>query len=609
VTVDKSLEKQLISWLKRQKTACGIYLHLTVLSGVLTGICLVGQAYLIASVLHGVIILNRPRAEFSFEFIVLAGLALVRALFVFARERFAFEAGLRLRRQIRRAVLDKLSQLGPAFVGGRPAGSWASIVLEQVEDLQDYFARYLPQMAVACFVPLTILAAVFPLNWAAGLLLLGTAPLIPFFMVLVGWGAANANQKHFKALSQLSGHFMDRLQGLNTLKLFNRGTAELAAIERASHAFRQKTMSVLRIAFLSSAVLEFFTAISIALLAVYFGLGYLGYMDFGNYGAPFALFTGLFVLILAPEYYQPLRDLGTHYHAKAQAAGAAEELMTLLEYQVPFHASGDQPPLDQPFVNTALAPDKPIRLTAENLIVKGLDSTVLAGPLNFRLNQEDHVAIVGPSGAGKTSLLNGILGFLPYQGSLRINGVELNRLDMDLWHRCLAWLGQDPLLFQGSVRENVALAHPGMDDAAVRDLLARARVLDFVDDQALGLDHPVGEQMTGVSVGVAQRIALARALGQNARLFLLDEPTASLDRHSQSAVQRSLAEAMADAACLMITHRLDQLGRMDRILVMDKGKLVQQGNFKDLRQSPGLFQQMQNRKAYGLSVDTGEKIP
>ncbi|MCG8619858.1 MAG: cysteine/glutathione ABC transporter permease/ATP-binding protein CydD [Desulfobacterales bacterium] len=585
--MDNPLEKQLTSWLRQQRKTCGVYLHLTVLSGVFTGICLVVQAYLIARILHGIIILELTRSEFNFDFLGLIGLILLRTVFAFARERFAFEGGMRLRREIRGAVLDKLSRLGPAFAGGKPAGSWASIVLEQVEDLHDYYARYLPQMVLAGFVPLTILAAVFPLNWAAGLLLLGTAPLMPLFMILVGMGAATANQKHFKALSQLSGHFMDRLKGLNTLKLFNRGEAELKIIEAASESFRKKTMAVLRIAFLSSAVLEFFSAVSIALIAVYFGLGYLGYMDFGNYGASFSLFTGMFVLILAPEYYQPLRDLGTHYHAKAQAAGAAEELMKLMEYQVP----GESVVVREARPDV-LSQEQPVTLVAEKVLIKSLSGTVLAGPLSFRLTPGDRVAVAGPSGAGKTSLVNGILGFLPYEGSLTVNGVELNSLPMAVWRKHLAWLGQDPMLFQGSIRENVALAEPEMDDATVRGLLDRARVLDVVDAQALGVDHPVGEQMTGVSVGVAQRIALARALGQGARFFILDEPTASLDRHSEQAVLESLDEAMADASCLMVTHRLDQLGRMNSILVLDEGKIVQQGSFDELRQAPGLFRQM-----------------
>ena len=210
--MDKPLEKQLTSWLKKQKKACGFYLNLTVLFGLLTGFALIAQAYLISTILHGIIMDNLPKAAFTQEFIYLIVLIPIRALLAFARERSSFEAGKRLRLHIRKAVLDKISELGPAFIKGKPAGSWASIVLEQVEDLHDFYARYLPQMLLAGFIPLIILIVVFPLNWAAGLILLTTAPLIPIFMIFVGTGAADANRKNFKALSKLSGHFMDRLR-------------------------------------------------------------------------------------------------------------------------------------------------------------------------------------------------------------------------------------------------------------------------------------------------------------------------------------------------------------------------------------------------------------
>ncbi|WP_076410007.1 cysteine/glutathione ABC transporter permease/ATP-binding protein CydD [Shewanella sp. UCD-KL12] len=585
--MDKPLEKQLITWLRQQKKACGFYLNLTVLFGLLTGLSLVIQAYLLSTILHGIIILEVPKSEFTHEFILLLGLIPVRALLAFARERASFESGKRLRMQIRTAVLDKLTELGPAFIKGKPAGSWASIVLEQVEDLHDFYARYLPQIILAGFIPLTILVVVFPLNWAAGVILLATAPLIPMFMILVGMGAADANRKNFSALAKLSGHFMDRLKGLNTLKLFNRGDAETKEIESASEEFRERTMSVLRMAFLSSAVLEFFAAVSIAVLAVYFGFSYLDHLNFGDYGQGISLFIGLFVLMLAPEFYQPLRDMGTHYHAKAQAIGAAEELMALLTYKV------------EPAANEKQAADKKvdlqtgIQITASDFTVMSHDGARLAGPLNFQLQPGQHMALVGPSGSGKTSLLNALLGFLPYQGSLKINGVELNELDRAHYRQHLAWLGQDPQLFHGTVRDNVAMANPNMDDTEVEALLAKAKVLDFVKLQALGLKHPIGEQMAGISVGQAQRIALARALGQKAPLFLLDEPTASLDSHSEKAVLTALQEAMAQASCLMVTHRLEQLDQMDGILVLDKGAIVQQGRFDELSQVDGLFRQMQ----------------
>lgn len=587
--MEKSLEKVLTSWLKQQKGACGFYLNLIVLFGLLTGLALVVQAYFIATILHGVIILELPKSDFTQEFLSLLGLIAVRALLAFARERASFEAGKRLRTHIRSAVLDKVNELGPAFVKGKPVGSWASIVLEQVEDLHDFYARYLPQVLLAGFIPLTILVVVFPINWAAGIILLATAPLIPMFMVLVGMGAADANRKNFSALAKLSGHFMDRLKGLSTLKLFNRGNSEVNEIESASEEFRERTMSVLRMAFLSSAVLEFFAAVSIAVLAVYFGFSYLDHLNFGHYGTELTLFIGLFVLILAPEFYQPLRDMGTHYHAKAQAIGAAEELMALLDYTL------DDGDMGQTKLNDADLGDVSagLAIEAKELTVTSLDGAPLLGPISFALNAGEHLAIVGPSGAGKTSLLNALLGFLPYKGSLKVNGVELGQLDKTSWRRHLAWLGQEPQLFHGTIRDNVAMADPSMSDEVVRLHLAQAKVLDFVEQQSQGLDYKVGEQASTLSVGQAQRIALARALGQKAHLFLLDEPTASLDSHSEQAVQQALRESMASATCLMVTHRLDQLHLMDNILVLDNGIIAEQGSFEQLDRREGLFKQMQ----------------
>ncbi|MBB1428665.1 cysteine/glutathione ABC transporter permease/ATP-binding protein CydD [Shewanella sp. SG44-2] len=588
--MDKSLEKSLAKWLKSQQSSCGIFLKLSVLCGVLNGIAIVAQAYFIAQILQGVIIDNLVPAALSLQFFALIGLLFVRALLAQVRERISFEAGKRLRTDIRQAVLNKLVALGPVFIKGKPAGAWATLVFEQVEDLHDFYAKYLPQMMLAGFIPLLILACVFPLNWAAGIILMTTAPLIPLFMILVGMGAADANRKNMQALSRLSGHFMDRLKGLQTLKLFNRGEAELVNIEHASEDFRARTMSVLRLAFLSSAVLEFFAAVSIAVLAVYFGFSYLGHLDFGHYGVQVSLFTGMFVLILAPEFYQPLRDLGTHYHAKAQAIGAAEALVELLDYQVNTPAKIHSTSLNMAFTAES------INIQAIGVEVFSLDGQRLAGPISFTLPAGEHWAIVGPSGAGKTSLLNALLGFLPYQGSLLINGQELSQLNMAQWRQHLAWLGQDPQLFHGTVRENVALANPQLNDAQIMTLLEQADISEFVKQQPLGLDLVISDQSAGVSVGQAQRFALARALAQPAKLFLLDEPTASLDAQSEQSVLTSLYRAMQSTTALTVTHKLDDLHNMNYILVMDNGMVVQHGHVNDLRQADGLLAQMLNQQ-------------
>ena len=588
--MDKSLEKSLAKWLKSQQSSCGIFLKLSVLCGVLNGIAIVAQAYFIAQILQGVIIDNLVPAALSLQFFALIGLLFVRALLAQVRERISFEAGKRLRTDIRQAVLNKLVALGPVFIKGKPAGAWATLVFEQVEDLHDFYAKYLPQMMLAGFIPLLILACVFPLNWAAGIILMTTAPLIPLFMILVGMGAADANRKNMQALSRLSGHFMDRLKGLQTLKLFNRGEAELVNIEHASEDFRARTMSVLRLAFLSSAVLEFFAAVSIAVLAVYFGFSYLGHLDFGHYGVQVSLFTGMFVLILAPEFYQPLRDLGTHYHAKAQAIGAAEALVELLDYQVNTPAKIHSTSLNMAFTAES------INIQAIGVEVFSLDGQRLAGPISFTLPAGEHWAIVGPSGAGKTSLLNALLGFLPYQGSLLVNGQELSQLNVAQWRQHLAWLGQDPQLFHGTVRENVALANPQLNDAQIMTLLEQADISEFVKQQPLGLDLVISDQSAGVSVGQAQRFALARALAQPAKLFLLDEPTASLDAQSEQSVLTSLYRAMQSTTALTVTHKLDDLHNMNYILVMDSGMVVQQGHVNDLQQADGLLAQMLNQQ-------------
>ncbi|WP_372871482.1 cysteine/glutathione ABC transporter permease/ATP-binding protein CydD [Shewanella sp.] len=573
--MDKSLEKQLSQWLKSQKGACGPFLAFSVALGVFAGVLLIAQAFVIARILSAVVMEGAAPSAFVSEFAALAALMVARALCAWGRERLGFEAGRRLRLSLRRAVLNRLTELGPAFVKGRPLGSWGAVVLEQIEDLHDFYARYLPQLSIAALIPLIILACVFPLNWAAGLILLGTAPLIPLFMILVGMGAADANRKHFSALQRLSGHFMDRLKGLVTLRLFHRADAEGKAIEKASDEFRSRTMAVLRMAFLSSAVLEFFAAISIALVAVYFGFSYLGHLDFGHYDLCISLFTGLFVLMLAPEFYQPLRDMGTHYHAKAQAVAAAEALSELLSVENSAH-QGQQ------------ALPQQLEIVAKDLCIYSHQGTKLAGPISFTFKAGERLAIVGPSGSGKTSLLNALLGFLPISGELSVGGVNFNELDMDDWRRTIAWLGQEPHLFHGTLRDNIAMGR-NLDDDALLALCHKAQIGDFVAALPGGLEHSIAEGGGGLSVGQAQRFALARALAGKPELFLLDEPGASLDVDSEQRVMAAIYSESQGKSLLMVSHRLDELERLDGVLVMEGGRIVERGRVSELAASRGLF--------------------
>ncbi|WP_318506325.1 heme ABC transporter permease/ATP-binding protein CydD [Photobacterium leiognathi] len=572
--MDKQLQRDLTKWLKSQSKLAKRWLMLSVGLGFVSGLLLVGQAALLASILHQLIIEHVDKYSLINQFVGLFIIIGLRALCSWGREIFGYRCGEQIRLHIRQLILNRLQSLGPAYIKGKPAGTWASLVLEQVEEMQDFFARYLPQMSLSVLIPVVILFAVFPLNWAAGLIFLLTAPLVPLFMALVGLGAADANRRNFKALQRLSGHFYDRLQGLSTLRLFDRAEAEAENLHAASHVLRKRTMEVLRLAFLSSAVLEFFSAISVAIVAVYFGFAFIGELNFGNYGIPISLFTGLFILVLAPEFYQPLRDLGTFYHAKAQAIGAAESIVEFLNIEADEMTDGAQ----------ALANPEKIQISVTDLEVLSPEGQKLAGPLTFDINTNEHVALVGPSGAGKTSLLNALLGFLPYRGSIKINGIELKELNHSEWRQAISWVGQNPLLVHGTIYDNITLGNPLAEQAQVTQVAKEAYADEFINRLEKGYQHHVGDRSGGLSVGQAQRIAVARAMLQQGAFWILDEPTASLDANSERLVLESLSRAVEQHTTLMVSHRLDQLHAMDRVLVMENGKLVQNGAFTEISQ-------------------------
>lgn len=580
--MDKKKQRSLNKWLKQQSSLAKRWLMIAIGLGVLSSVFLVAQAALLASILHQLIIENVDKSELVGHFAGLALSVVGRAGCTWGREIAGYRCGEQVRVYIRQLILDKLRELGPAYIKGKPAGTWATLLLEQVEDMQDFFSRYLPQMSLSVMIPFIILVVVFPVNWAAGLIFLITAPLVPIFMALVGMKAADANRKNFKALQRLSGHFYDRLQSMTTIRLFDRTSAETEVLHGASEVFRTRTMDVLKIAFLSSAVLEFFTSLSIAMTAVYFGFTYIGELNFGHYGAGVTLFAGLFILILAPEFYQPLRDLGTFYHAKQQAVGAAESIVEFLETDINKVKSGD----------TQLNSDAGISIEAQDLKVLSPEGVQLVGPISFALNTQQSTALVGPSGAGKTSLINAILGFMPYEGSLKINGVELRELDLASWRRAISWVGQNPLLLHGTIRDNVTLGKQDISDQTVEQALEQSFANEFVQEH--GLDYMISDRSGGLSVGQSQRLALARAMIQNGQFWLLDEPTASLDTRSEKLVMQGINNRIQNNTALLVTHQLAPLQSVDNILVLRDGTLVEQGNFNELSQSGGLFEEMLN---------------
>ena len=576
----KERQKLLQKWLREQQKIVKKYLLLNVFFGAISALFMMGQMALIALMLHKIIIEHQTASQFIAEIWLLFGSFTARAVLIWLREQIGFKAGKTLRLHLRQQIIQKLLAVGPMSLQQKPTGSWANLMLEQVENLHNFYARYLPQQFLSLIVPILILCVVFPINWAAGLILFSTLPLLPIFMALAGIKAVEANQRNIGVLSRMSGQFLDKLRGLETIRLFGQAEKQTEQIYQSTEDFRLSTMDVLKMAFLSSAVLEFFTAISIAVMAVYFGFTFLGELDFGGYGVAVGLFTGFFCLMLAPEFYQPLRELGVFYHDKAAAIAAADNIETFLNEEVLSHQVSQKDFQNQPLV-----------IQAKDCVVLSVQGKCLTQPLNFEICEKQHIALVGQSGAGKSSLMNMLLGFLPYEGSVTINGVELRELNLSQWRAKLAWVGQNPQLIRGSLKENILLGNREVSEQSLGQALSRSKADEFV--YRLGLEHQVQDSNAGISGGQAQRIAIARALLRDYELLMLDEPTASLDLQSEQQVLEALQHLSQQHTTLMITHRVEDLANCDEIWVMKKGEIIQKGKFAEIK-SQGDFAELLN---------------
>lgn len=562
MSLDKKRQTYLLGWLKQQAKMHKTNLRASILTGLVLTILVIIQSALLAVILQKIIIEQHYFVDILPFFGALIAVLLGRAGLIYLREKINFAIGKKVRQQIRQQLIDQLELHGPAYLNQSTIGAWSTLLIEQVDKLHDFFARYLPQMRLAGMAPILICIAIFPFNWAAATILLCTAPLIPIFMILVGMGAADINRRHFKALAYLSGHFLDRLKGLNTIRLFNQGEKQTNEIAIASEDFRIKTMQVLKIAFLSSAVLEFFTSISIAIVAVYFGFSYLGEFDFGAYNGTVTLFAGFFALILAPEYFQPLRDLGTYYHAKAEAIAAADNIESFLSKKIAPKQTNNN------ITNIKLT--EPLKtIEADNLIVLSNEQQPIVGPLSFSLQAPFKLALIGTSGEGKTSLMQVLLGFLPYQGSLKINGIEFNQLDINDWQLQVSWIGQNPYLINGTIRENILLGKQNATNHELDNVIAKTQLTEVIAKLPQGIKTQVGEDAVRLSVGQAQRIALARAMLKSCQLLILDEPTASLDKQTiQNLDQQHIAPNS-----ITITHQTDDMQDFKQIWQLANGKL------------------------------------
>lgn len=527
------------------------------------GLMLVWQAWTLADVLGRAIEQGEPAAALVPSVALILGLLLMRALLGALGEQAGLIGAEAIKSHLRRGLMVQLLARSPRATDTAPSGIAAAAIVDQVDALEGYFARYLPAAMQAALLPLIFGAIILPLDWVAGVLFLVTAPLIPVFMALVGWGAQLATDRQARALSHLSGRFADRLRGLLTLKLFGREAAETAGIIDASEALRLRTLKVLRIAFLSSAVLEFFAALGVAGIALYVGLTFIDYLQLRS--SPLSLQLGMFLLLMAPEVYNPLRLFASHYHDRDTARSAMLEIERQLG-----NPAAEASPLDDiaPRPGPALA----LRLTGVTLRTPDRMASV-ALDLSLDVPAGQTIALLGPSGSGKSTLLEAIVGLREHTGEILLDGRPLGQWpEAELRARTFL-LTQKPRIVHASLAHNIAMARPGATRQEIESAAERALVTDFALGLPDGLDTLVGEDGVGLSGGQAQRIALARLFLRDPGLILLDEPTAHLDANMEQEIATNLLAYAKGRTMVIATHSEALAARMEKAYRLTGGDL------------------------------------
>jgi len=532
--------------LLRHARATRGFLAASVLLGLVGALLVVAQGVLMASLVVDAFQQHRGVHQLLTPLLLLALVGAGRALVAWLTELAAHRASAAVKSQLRSALLERATALGPGWLSEQRRGELATLATRGVDALDDYFARYLPQLALAVIVPGVLLAVILRADWLSALTIAVALPLIPLFMVLIGLSTQKKMDSQWRTLSRLSHHFLDVVAGLPTLKVFGRAKAQARTIRKVTDDYRAGTMRTLRVAFVSSYALELLSTLSVAMVAVSIGLRLVD--------GELSLYLGLLVLVLAPDVFTPIRQVGTHYHASVEGLSAAAEIFEVLETPLP--TPGTRP------VPSCAA----VTVTGLTVTHPGRDLPALRD-LSLTLRPGRVTAMTGPSGAGKSTLLSVLLGFTatPAAGSVEVGGVPLAELDPVAWHRQIAWLPQQPALFAGTVADNVRLARPDADDTAVRAALRSAEALDFVELLPGGIDAELGEGGRGLSGGQRQRVALARVFLADRPLVLLDEPTANLDGENEAAIVRAIGR-LADGRTVVLTaHRPALLALADEV--------------------------------------------
>ncbi len=520
--------------------------------GIITAGLVIVQAIILGELLASVFMDGKQLSSVRGQIVGLALIVIVRTALSWLNDVVATRSSALAKNQLRTAVMDKVADLGPVWVSSQRSAELATVATRGLDALDVYFARYLPQLILAAVIPLSVGVVILTQDVLSAVIVALTVPLIPFFMALIGKFTQDKVDSQWNTLATLSGHFLDLIAGLPTLKAFNRSKNQARAIREVGDDYRSATMGVLRISFLSAFVLELIATLSVALVAVSIGLRLVN--------GSFHLREGLIILILVPEAYIPLRQLGTHFHAVQEGMGAAVRLFEVLDTESPQEVSlGQQAPTEPQTVN----------FQGVHFTYPGYDVEALSD-FTATFTSGTFTAVTGPSGAGKSTALNVLLKFVdPTKGTVTVDGHPLTELDTASWREKISLVSQHPWIPNGTIREAIAMAKPWATDSHIAQACAQAG-LNVTDTHefAAGLDTHISPS-SGVSVGQRRRIALARAFLRDAPIVVLDEPTASLDGATEDLITQSIADLKARGKIVIsVTHRESLIAIADQVVAL-----------------------------------------
>lgn len=543
----------------------------------LTGISILAQAYFLVFIVDQAFLQQTGLLDLSPYLLLLLVALFGRTFFQYGNRKTGVHLAATVKHGLRKKLLKKYVHTNTHRALDTRSGEKVSVMMDAIDEIDDYYSSYIPQVIQSVLVPVLLLIVIFLEHWVTGAIILITAPFIPIFMVIIGFNTKDQSEAQLDKMAAFSGKFLDTLQGLTTLKLYGRSKEQKAAIEESSLNFRDATMVVLKTAFANSLALEFISMLSMGLIALEVAIRLIIFQDM-------SFFTGFLMLVLAPEFYNKLKDLGTAFHTGRGSAGAFNKLKK----------EWDAPDLPVAWGEKSFQEERPPEISLENISFHYEPDGFSLQSISLKISPYEQVAIIGKTGSGKSTLLHVIAGLVPLtDGEIFINGEPRSHYEETAWFRKLSYISQHPYLFSGTIAENIAIGKNGEATRAEIEAAAeKADLHELVASLEEGYDTPVGEAGRGLSGGEKQRVALARAFLKQPSIVLFDEPTVGLDLRTETILQQSIQSLAENATVITVAHRLHTIQHADKILLLDEGKLIATGTHDELLHESPVYRSM-----------------